>query len=68
MGTVVVKGLTSVLREERTSKHEKQSSEVFCKNNVLKNFTKFKGEHLRQSLFFNKVAGLGPASLLKTRL
>ena len=25
---------------------------------VLKNFTKFTGKHLCQSLFFNKVAGL----------
>ena len=25
---------------------------------VLRNFTKFTGKHLRQSLFFNKVAGL----------
>ena len=28
------------------------------KNGVLRNFTKFKGKHLCQSLFFNKVAGL----------
>ena len=33
-------------------------SEVFCKKRVLKNFTKFTGKHLCQSLFFNKVAGL----------
>ena len=26
---------------------------------VLRNFTKFKGKHLCQSLFFNKVAGQG---------
>ena len=32
--------------------------EVFCKKGVLKNFTKFTGKHLRQRLFFNKVAGL----------
>ena len=25
---------------------------------VLRNFTKFTGKHLRQGLFFNKVAGL----------
>ena len=31
--------------------------EVFCKG-VLRNFTKFTGKHLCQSLFFNKVAGL----------
>ena len=33
-------------------------SEVFCKNGVLKNFAKFTGKHLCQSLFFSKVAGL----------
>ena len=32
--------------------------EVFCKEGVLKNFTKFTGKHLCQSLFFNNVAGL----------
>ena len=37
---------------------EKQSSEVFCKKGVLRNVTKFTGKQLRQSLFFNKVAGL----------
>ena len=31
---------------------------VFCKKGVLRNFTKFTGKHLCQSLFFNKVAGL----------
>ena len=28
------------------------------KKGVLRNFTKFTGKHLCQSLFFNKVAGL----------
>ena len=32
--------------------------EVFCKKGVLRNFTKFTGKHLCQSLIFNKVAGL----------
>ena len=32
--------------------------EVFCKKGVLRNFTKLKGKHLYQRLFFNKVAGL----------
>ena len=41
---------------------------VFCKKGLLKNFAKFTGKHLCQSLFFNKVAGLRPASLLKKRL
>ena len=31
--------------------------EVFYKKGVLKNFAKFTGKHLYQSLFFNKVAG-----------
>ena len=43
-------------------------SEVFCKKGVLRNFTKFTGKHRRQSLFFNKVAGLRPVTLLKKRL
>ena len=32
--------------------------EVFCKKGVPRNFTKFTGKHLCQSLFFNKVACL----------
>ena len=42
--------------------------EVFCKKGVLRNFVKFTGKHLCQSFFFNKVAGLRPATLLKKRL
>ena len=42
--------------------------EVFCKKGALRNSTKFIGKHLCQSLFFNKVAGLRPATLLKKRL
>ena len=33
--------------------------DVFCKKGVLKNFAKFTGKHLCQSLFLNKAAGLG---------
>ena len=32
---------------------------------VLRNLTEFTGKHLCQSLSFNKVAGLRPATLLK---
>ena len=39
--------------------------EVFCKKGVLRNFAKFTGKHLRQSLFFNKVEGLRAESVLK---
>ena len=42
--------------------------EVFCKKGVLRNFAKFTGKHLCQSLFFNKAAGLRPTTLLKKRL
>ena len=42
--------------------------EVFCKKGVLKNITKFTGEHLYWSLFFNKVAGVRLKTLLKKRL
>ena len=35
---------------------------------VLKNFAKFTGKHLYQSLFFNKVTGLRPGTLSKKRL
>ena len=35
---------------------------------VLKNFAKFAGKHLCQKLFFKKVVGRRPATLLKRRL
>ena len=38
------------------------------KKGVLRNFIKITGKHLYQSLFFNNVAGLRPATLLKKRL
>ena len=42
--------------------------EMFCKKGVLRNFAKFIRKHLFQSLFFNKIAGMRPATLLKKRL
>ena len=44
---------------------QKQPPEVFYKKGVHRNFSKLTGKHLCQSLFFNKVAGFKPASLLK---
>ena len=41
---------------------------VFCKKDVFENFAKFTEKRFCQSLFFNKVAGLRPATLLKKRL
>ena len=42
--------------------------EVFCKKGVLTNFVKYTGKHLCQRLFFNKVSGLRPETLLKKSL
>ena len=39
--------------------------EVFCKKGFLRNFAKFTGTYLCQCLFFNVVAGLRTATLLK---
>ena len=44
---------------------KKQPPEVFYKKGVVRNFTKFIGKHLCLSLFFNKVAGLRPATFIK---
>ena len=46
-------------------KMQKQPPEMFCKKVVLKNFAKFTGKNLSQSLFFNKGADLRPETLLK---
>ena len=40
-------------------------AEVFCKKGVLRNFVKFTGKHLCQSLFFNKFAGVNFAKFLR---
>ena len=37
---------------------QKQSSRGVLEKGVLRNFVKFKGKHLCQSLFFNKIADL----------
>ena len=49
------------LYQSAQSKCRSNRPEVFleiCKEGVLRNFAKFTGKHLCQSLFFNKVAGL----------
>ena len=41
----------------RSSEKDRSSRpELFCKKDVLRNFAKSTEKHLRQSLFFNKVA------------
>ena len=42
--------------------------DVFCKKSVLRSFAKFTGKYMCQSLFFNKVTGLRPATLFKKKL
>ena len=44
---------------------QKQHQRYSIKKGVRKNFAKFTGKHLCQSLFFSKVAGLRLATLLK---
>ena len=48
-----------------TSEYRCCRPEVFCRKSVLKNFAKFKGELLCQSLLFEKVAGLRPYFFIK---
>ena len=49
--------------------HAKNSlPEVFLKNGFLGKSAKFTGKHLCQSLFFNEVTDLRPATLLKETL
>ena len=47
--------------ESSPSFHRSSRLELSCKKGALKNFARFTGKHLCQSLFFNKVAGLRPA-------
>ena len=58
----------SQLKCNLDSQIQKQPPEIFYKKGALKNFTKFTGKHLCQSLFFNKIAGLRRATLLNTIL
>ena len=53
---------------EDPSDYRSSRPEVFCKKCVLRNFAKFTGKQLCQSFFFNKVAGLRSAILLKKTL
>ena len=41
---------------------------MLCEKGVLRNFAKFIGKHPCQSFFFNKLAGLRPATLIKRRI
>ena len=46
--------------------HERSSHQrCYIRKGVLRNFTKFTGKHLYQSLFFNKVAGVKKETLVQ---
>ena len=47
--------------------HRNSHQRCSIKKGVLKNFAKFAGRHLFRSPFFDKVAGLRTATLLKKR-
>ena len=63
----ITNGMTHEPLPERTNTWNSRQEE-FREKDVLRNFTKFTWKDLCQSLFFNKVACLRPAALLKTRL
>ena len=63
-----ISATTAIKENLQTYQRQKQPPKVFCKKGVLINFAKFIVKHLCQSLFFNKVAGLRPETLLKRRL
>ena len=50
--------MTVEVRKQQTKQINYRSSrpDVFCKKGVLRNFAKYTGKHLCQSLFFNKEA------------
>ena len=51
--------------QDQCQDHSEAAARGVLKKGVLRNSTKFTGKHLCQSLFFNKVAGLWSATLLK---
>ena len=57
--------LISVSSANKVIKKRSRHRRCSVKEVVLRNFAKFTGKHLCQSLFSDKVVGLGPATLLK---
>ena len=53
----VMIGASSISLGSLRMRSQKQPPEVVYKKSVLRNFAKFIGKHLCQSLFFNKVEG-----------
>ena len=66
-GLPTTKGKEVNSRLELFHKIQKQPQGVFVKKNALRNFAKITGKNLCQSLFFNNLAVLRPATLIKKR-
>ena len=49
----ILKIVDNDMKIKQNTKARSSHSEVFCKKQVLKNFTKFAGKYLCRSLFFN---------------
>ena len=62
--------LPSAILVASTTVQDRHQLKLRCsiKQGILENFTNFTRKHLCQSLFFNKVADLKPATLLQKRL
>ena len=58
----------SQLISEIVTPEERSHRRCSARKGLLRKFSKFTGKHLSQSFFFNKVASLRPATLLKKRL
>ena len=58
----------SVYSPKNLSYMQKQAPDVICEKGVLRNFAKFTGKHLCQSLFFNNVPGQGLTFIKKETL
>ena len=57
MKTPMLKSLSNKVAGVHYCCNRSSRLQVFCEKAVLRNFAKFTGKHLCQSLFFNKVAG-----------
>ena len=62
---LLCKHVTTNWRKNLRSSRRQRCS---IRKSVLRNFAKFTRKHMYQSLFFNKIEGLRPATLLKKRL
>ena len=58
VATIFAKSINELVWFISHNLYRSSHPEVFCKKGVLRNFAKFTGKHLCQSLSFNKVADL----------